>query len=483
MSRWQDNDDRADDDAPDYSGLTDWSRAEGDARLGMELADCSHGPRTRPDLLRAVALLRAAIELVPTDAAWHVALASALEALGETPAAVDVYRAAFDLDTADLHTGLALAHTLHRSSRHREALAVLAQLHDTDPTFEPAYCLKIAVLTELQRFPLAEETYYLARLHEDDCPRCDLAMARALLAQNQPHRARSLLSRLAETAPSDDAELLLAQACLACGDFDLAANHFLSRLHDEPDNPHLWIHLGTAQQLASRHHDAAASFKRAVELDPDLAPAHAALARFLLCRNQAAPALAAASDALRADPTLAGLHLLIARAALDARIPAVARHHLRRELQVLSDADPAALLELALLLDRARRPTLALRVLRRLVDAAPQSVGAWQNLAVLCFRLRRFDDGLAASYTALRLHPHHPDVLHNLALAHARRSDLPAATGYARLATAAAPPTDPEPRRLLTRLRLAGLKSRLSQLIQKPSLPTSDIPSISPPPA
>lgn len=411
----------------------DWLGAEAQGRAGMDLADRGLQSGDASVLSRAASRLRAAIEIHPDNADWHAALGRVLDALGEYPPAIEAYQAAIGLDASDLSLFERLASVLCRVGRFSGALETLDQLLAVDPTYEPAYCIKVAALTELGRHEEADETYYLARLYDEHCPRCDHAISRSLILRGTPARAVPVLRRILETGhPTDrnDAMALLAVALEGSGRLDEAKSAYNEALSRLPRDPTLLV--GYARLLDRLGDTSAAgdAFRQAVERCPDHAPAHHLLARWLLKHSGPTPKVEThANAALTLDPTLEGAHTLIARCRAHAGDVNSAMGHLTREAK-LRPSDPSALFELAEGFERLGAGELAGETYTRLLAIDPLHLDAWQNLAAWHLDRGNVREGLAASYRALRLSPANPQVLYNLALGHLRWGMVSEANGW-----------------------------------------------------
>jgi tetratricopeptide (TPR) repeat protein len=118
-----------------------------------------------------------------------------------------------------------------------------------------------------------------------------------------------------------------------------------------------------------------------------------------------------------------GANLLLARIAFERGDLIRAKAHLRAELLMRPDS-PRVILELSNLLIDVDEVRLGIACLKRLIQAEPKNVRAWQNLAVAeCLR-GRHDKGIDASLHALELCPTNIMVRHNLALAYVESGEL-----------------------------------------------------------
>jgi DNA-binding winged helix-turn-helix (wHTH) protein/Tfp pilus assembly protein PilF len=182
--------------------------------------------------------------------------------------------------------------------------------------------------------------------------------------------------------------------------------------------------------------------KRATELDPTFAAAHAALAisyvgaggnsvpRYLNVDEVRAPALAAAEKALRLDPNLAQAHLALARvltlqswsAATDVAI----EQSYRRSLE-LDPAAAATHLQLANFLSTRGRTPEALTEYRRALELDPLSPSINSRLGMELFSLGNKDEGLDYLRKTVEINPWQFNSRIRLGWAQVELGDLDAA--------------------------------------------------------
>ena len=164
-------------------------------------------------------------------------------------------------------------------------------------------------------------------------------------------------------------------------------------LTEFPRSSRLWFALGIAHFTSRKHDEAATAFERAVELDPQFAPASAYLGMIYDETGRYSEALALYERALAADDRLAAAHYLAADALLRHTSPDFARaeKHLTRALE-LDPAFPPARLTLAKLYLRTERLNQAADQLERLVAANPNIAEAQYQLGRVYMRLKRTEE-------------------------------------------------------------------------------------------
>lgn len=142
---------------------------------------------------------------------------------------------------------------------------------------------------------------------DPDMPQPYSVLGSLYLEAKDYERAIAAAEKLLELSPDDPAALLvLYDSSVAKGD-TAAAQAYLDRLGSAGGGTEAAIRVFNAGADASRAGDldtALTLFSKATEIDPELAPAHAASARLLLARERYEDALAAAERALDIDPDL-----------------------------------------------------------------------------------------------------------------------------------------------------------------------------------
>ncbi len=237
-----------------------------------------------------------------------------------------------------------------------------------------------------------------------------------------------------------DAQHLLGLLDLQCGRAASAATRIadaiaiLEAAGAPPDRSHAMLHLnlGNALQALDRPDAAAASYVRALELDPACVQAHSNLANLAQARGHAEDAIARYREALRLDPSFAEAHYNLGNAlsALGREREAVASY--RAALDARPDY-PEALNNLANMLQSAGAFDEAVATYEAAVRLAPDSVRMLVNLGTALRAAGRFDDAIAHYERSLALDPDDAPAHYNLANAHYAAGALdPAEAGYRR---------------------------------------------------
>jgi predicted AlkP superfamily phosphohydrolase/phosphomutase/tetratricopeptide (TPR) repeat protein len=153
-----------------------------------------------------------------------------------------------------------------------------------------------------------------------------IQLAMCYIGEGRQDDARELTSQLlSDDSPTPRAHLLQGTLDMAAGDNDVALKHFLIVEQSEPRLPGLHQRLGQVYLRFKRYAEAERTFRKALSIDPDSAPAHDGLAQALLGQDKHDEAVDAALDAVglvHAFPR-AHLHLGLALAGIGRREQAI----------------------------------------------------------------------------------------------------------------------------------------------------------------
>jgi tetratricopeptide (TPR) repeat protein len=257
-----------------------------------------------------------------------------------------------------------------------------------------------------------DEAVALVQLPGAADPAGDAALEWGLVLWQQGRKAeaRRALSPVAGSvrgASTPDALLRVARAARALGQSRTANALFREAAAAAPKDPTLTPAVNTAWgQLFLDAHDpanATASFRAALALDGDWAPAHAGLARSLTDENPPA-AMAAARRAVAIDPALVDAHLFLAEAAIDADKPSDAREALKRALAANPHSPDAHALAAAIAYVDDRMADYESAMAKALATN-PGYGDAYRIVAMHAARHYRYDDAVVLVRRAIALEP------------------------------------------------------------------------------
>lgn len=220
---------------------------------------------------------------------------------------------------------------------------------------------------------------------DPDMPQTYSVLANLYVEAKEYDQAIATAQKLLELSPDDPAALVtLYDAHYAKGD-TATAQQFLDRLSAAGGGTDAAVRVFNAGADAARAGNldtALTLFGKAVELDPELAPAHAAQARLLIARERFEEALAAADKALAIDPDM----IDVQRVRYDSLRRLGREEEAKEVFAVLAAADPEGLAES--LYERGKAAfesgdsTAALTALEQAVQADPDHARAHYMLGL-----------------------------------------------------------------------------------------------------
>jgi tetratricopeptide (TPR) repeat protein len=433
--------------------MSDWNDAERRVERAQELFEQHRWSE-------ALEELRAAISINPYNGGWFFNIGLTLDEMGRFDEALDAYRKSLEIDPNDLQALTHLGIDLHRVGNFEEALRTFEQLEQIDSTFEPSYCHRILTYGELGQHEKAEEMFYLARLYKEHCPHCYYNMGCSLADRGLFDKAIFCWTKTLDLDDSHpDVQIRIAEALWGKGELESARQHYLIGLRQDPGNTATLLDLGQLLTDMGRDEEAGEKFRRAIELAPEEPAGYFFHARWLARHGHEQQAVAAFTRTLQLDPTFPGAHLRLGELYYRRRELLPARKHLRAEL-LLRPQEPRVLMDLANLLVDTGQNRAAVACLKRLVQVDPESVSAWQNLAVAQFILHRHSEGISSCLEALRLQPRNTTVAFNLALAYEQTGRYDEAMRWVKTGLQV-DPRDVSLQRLDLRIRVFAARSRV----------------------
>ncbi|MCB9839175.1 MAG: tetratricopeptide repeat protein [Phycisphaeraceae bacterium] len=409
----------------------------------------------------AEAELRDAISIDPYRSEWHFNLGLTLEATGRDAEAQRSFRAAYDLDSTNDSTLLALGLNALRLDDPASAIRWFEEAERVRPECPDSYVHRIEAYARLNDHEQAEVMFYMAIQMSDVDEACAyLNMAESLLDRNECDRAIWCLRTAAKADPTlQRVHARLAEAHATLGRLDRARQLYLRELRNNPGDIETLLDLGCLLVEMNRLGEAGEKFRRVLELETDNADAHFYLGDLAERQGQRDSAIASHRLVLRLDPQHSAARRRLAGLLARRGDLLDAQRLLQRELRLL-DHDAVAFTDAdleefgSLLLD-AQLPDDAIRALTILIDRRPDSARALHTLAVACLCAGDLKQGRKWCHAALRIDPECVPAMHNLALALMREGKWVKARRWVRRARRI-DADDPSLRRLRAKIWLHG---------------------------
>lgn len=393
--------------------MNDWFEAEQRIERAQQLSESARWEE-------ALVELEAAIAINPCNALWQAQRGFILEELDQLHDAVAAYRQAIELDPEDREVSVALGAALACIGEQAEALEVFDELATRHAEFEPAYCHRISIYTELGRHDQAEEMFYLAQELDESCPHCFFSIGVSLAERGQLGRAIYCWQRVQELEPGyAGVNARIGMAYRSQGRIKKAQEFLLKELREDPGNTDL---LFKQAQLYLEDGDAGpakAKLLQLLELEPEHVESHLMLGMIALRRGAAARALdhfQAAREVADEQTPLPEFDEYCGEALYRLGRFAEAQPYLERATQDARDSIGTNLL-LSHCLALGGQPDQAATGYRRVLANDPDNTLAHHNLGLCLFRLGAFESGLEHCAEAARLDPNYTAAMYKTAMA------------------------------------------------------------------
>lgn len=396
--------------------MNDWLEAEQRVERAQRLTESEKWGE-------ALAELDAALAINPNNATWHAQRGMLLEELERWEEASEAFETSRSLDPSDPEVSVALGQMLVRSERLAKALAVYDQLAQRYPDYEPAYCFRIHILSELGRHEQAEEMFYLAQELDESCPRCFMYMGGSLAARGEFERAIYCWERVLELdADSFGVNRRIGQAYRSQGDLETARDYFLREMRDDPGNTDLLFELADMMLESGQVAMAAAKLTHILELDPDHVRANYALGKIWMLRGQMDKAqehLLAADTLSTGNTRPSGLDILLGENFFQLGQFDESQECLTRALERSPVHIEAHIIRGNCLL-ATDKPEKAADSFRRVLAVEANHAFAHHQLGVSLYRTGDYRAGLSHCREALRIKPDFSAALSTSAIGHLR---------------------------------------------------------------
>ena len=193
-----------------------------------------------------------------------------------------------------------------------------------------------------------------------------------------------------------------------------ANQHLDTAFELDSSNPHAHTIKGRIFLTSNELESAVESFKRAIQMASDFAPAHLGLARCYKARGQFDLSFASAKNAVLADPALIDAYKLLAELSSEKCAYADAVKYYKKILAIEPDA-PDALIMLGVVYSDLRLFQLALDTTRQAVNLRRNSPEVHFALGNIFSVQNLFSNAVECYRHALTLNPDYQDARNNLA--------------------------------------------------------------------
>ncbi|MCE9591024.1 MAG: tetratricopeptide repeat protein [Planctomycetes bacterium] len=397
--------------------MSDWFQAEFHAERAHRFYEAGQWDK-------ALAELKLALSLDPSQSDWHFGMGLTLDALERYDEAVTCFEQVLQLRGDDIDTMLHLGVDLIRSGNDRRAVEVLERVSKIDADNEPAYCHRILAYARLGEHEHAEEMFYLARQVVEECPLCYDHLAHSLAHRDDLDRAIWCWQRVLKMDPHfPEASANLARCHWRKGQHERAHELYIQQLRDDPGDVDTLLQAAQLLAEMGRHAESREKARRVLEIDPTVAAAYHHLGEMSLLAGHLDGASSDLEMAKRLDPDRTGVRLALARVAQLRGKDEEARSLLRAELD-LTGHEPMQVLDMARMLIELRMPQPAVELLSPLIEGEQSWLGDDGRASAFLYRgvarllTRRTDEGVRDCRAALRLAPRNTLAMRNLVVAY-----------------------------------------------------------------
>ncbi len=195
-------------------------------------------------------------------------------------------------DTFDIAGAIASAQAALVANRLDEAEGLCSMILRTQPLCLPAMTILAIIASKRGQIGLAIDRMREVMKFEADPYEATVWVANLLREQKSFKEAIDLCGQLIWLKPKNSSGPLTMGLCFLDQKQPLKALEYIQQaISLDPSAANLHYYLGVAQQMLMRIDDAAAAYRRAIELAPDVAMYHDALARMLFSHGRQAESL------------------------------------------------------------------------------------------------------------------------------------------------------------------------------------------------
>ncbi len=391
--------------------MNDWV----DAEKRIEQAQ-QHCEAKRWD--EALVEIELALEINSQNRAWWNSKAYVLDQLERYEEAIEAYEMALSLGEPDRDMQTTLALDYVKVGELPRAAELFEELSTREPDYEPAYCHRIMLFSQMGDHDQAEEMFYLAQQLEEECPHCFWHLGCSLWARDQIRRALFCWQRVLEIEPHyRGVRRRIAEAYARLGDIDIAREYYLAEFRENPADLGLMLDLGELLMNNGQPESALEKFKFVAELDMHNPEPFMLLGDALADLGDSHGACRAYETAAELDEHTPGLQYKLGRKLMELGHFVDAKMAFDTGLRVDPD-DPGALMASGNCALEVGDPDEAQRCFERIIELDGGLPGAYHNLGVCHFLRDEYEEGIRQCETAVSLKGDYGLARQKLVLAH-----------------------------------------------------------------
>ena len=362
------------------NGMNDWMDAQ-------TRVDRAHIFSRQQQWKLAAEELQAAVSDNPSNHLWFYNLGLAKHMIGDYQGACEACETADHLKSGDVQTLNCLGVCYTRLGKYAQALNCFAQIEKIDPDYEPAYCNRIELYTEIGQHERAEVMFYLARQITEDCPICYYNIAISHYLRENYKQSAACLKKALEIKPDfPDVNTRLGDVYYAKKKYALAKLHYLKELEITGADFDLYIDLADVSHKLGEQKNSVEYFSKAAQIAPKDAAVFFNLAKLANMQGDKSLAKKYYTKALMLDRNQPGVNLQLAKIMLAENPDADVENLLFAEVNLVS-ADFHCIKDVVNIFIKQKKFDQAITVLNRIEAKFPQHDETFAKLAECYYKI------------------------------------------------------------------------------------------------